>query len=35
MYYRKIGFWQLVILALLLNFVIQALHEGGPYGLLL
>src|SRR5664279_1958716 len=25
--YRKLGFWQLVILAFLLNFIVQAMHE--------
>lgn len=29
--YRKIGFWQLVILAFLLNFVVQTIHEGGHW----
>jgi hypothetical protein len=29
--YRKISFWQLVILALLLNFVVQAIHESGHW----
>jgi hypothetical protein len=29
--YRKIGFWRLVILALLLNFVVQAIHESGHW----
>jgi len=29
--YRKIGFWQLVILALLLNFVVQTIHEAGHW----
>jgi hypothetical protein len=29
--YRKIGFWQLVILALLLNFVVQTIHESGHW----
>jgi hypothetical protein len=29
--YRKIGFWQLVLLAFILNFVAQALHEAGHW----
>jgi hypothetical protein len=29
--YRKLGFWKLVILALLLNFVVQAVHEAGHW----
>ncbi len=29
--YRKIGFWQLVILSLLLNFVVQTVHEAGHW----
>jgi hypothetical protein len=29
--YRKIGFWQLVILAILLNFVVQTIHEAGHW----
>ncbi len=29
--YRKIGFWQLVLLAVLLNFVSQTIHEGGHW----
>ena len=32
--YRKIGFWQLVILALLLNFVVQTIHEAGHWAVL-
>ena len=31
MEFRKIGFWQLVLLAFLLNFVAQALHESGHW----
>ena len=29
--YRKVGFWQLVILALLLNFIAQIIHEAGHW----
>ena len=29
--YRKIGFWQLLLLALLLNFVVQTVHEAGHW----
>ena len=29
--YRKVGFWQLLVLVLLLNFVVQAIHEGGHW----
>jgi hypothetical protein len=29
--YRKIGFWHLVILALLLNIVVQTVHEAGHW----
>ena len=29
--YRKIGFWKLVILAFLLNFVVQTIHEVGHW----
>jgi hypothetical protein len=29
--YRKIGFWQLVILSLLLNFIVQTIHEAGHW----
>ena len=29
--YRKVGFWQLVILALLMTVVTQAIHEGGHW----
>ncbi len=29
--YRKVGFWQLVMLALLLNFVAQTIHEAGHW----
>ena len=32
--YRKIGFWQLVLLVFLLNFVAQALHESGHWVML-
>lgn len=29
--YRKIGFWKLVMLALLLNFIVQTIHETGHW----
>ena len=31
--YRKVGFWQLVLLALLLNFVVQTIHEAGHWAI--
>jgi hypothetical protein len=31
MNYRKIGFWQLALLALLLNLVVQTIHEAGHW----
>ena len=32
--YRKAGFWQLMILSLLLNFVVQTVHEAGHWVIL-
>jgi hypothetical protein len=32
--YRKISFWQLAILAFLLNFVVQTIHEAGHWAVL-
>lgn len=32
--YRKIGFWQLLIFVLLLNFVLQTIHEAGHWAVL-
>jgi hypothetical protein len=32
--YHKAGFWQLVMLALLLNFVVQTVHEAGHWAVL-
>jgi hypothetical protein len=29
--YRRLGFWQLVIMALLLNFIVQTIHEAGHW----